>query len=286
MDEHLPQRRIHSPTMEKLESLRRVSEEGAEYWRARELVPLLGYSSFATLTAVLNRVRDALAHNGLDPSHHIARTGKMVVIGSGAKREAADFFLTRAACYLLAINGDPAKPEIADAQAYFAVQTRRKELADSEINDRKRLQTRDRVRKAAKRVAAVARDKGVQRFPLFHNARYEGLYEMSSRDVHEKKGVPAGESLLDHAGPLELAAHAFQMELATEKLSNDFTSGEDHAISTNRDVARSVRETMIKEVGHGPESLPLEREPIKAVEARLRRGLGRIFRRDRGNDEH
>jgi len=117
VDEHLPQRRIHSPTMEKLESLRRVSEEGAEYWRARELVPLLGYSSFATLTAVLNRVRDALAHNGLDPSHHIARTGKMVVIGSGAKREAADFFLTRAACYLLAINGDPAKPEIADAQA-------------------------------------------------------------------------------------------------------------------------------------------------------------------------
>jgi DNA-damage-inducible protein D len=223
---------------------------------------------------VLQRVRDALANNGENPSHHIARTGKMVVIGSGAEREAADFFLTRAACYLLAMNGDPAKPEIADAQAYFAVQTRRAEIRD-EANERdfKRLESRERVRIAAKRVAAVALDKGVQRFPLFQNARYEGLYEMSSREVHAKKGVPDGESLLDHAGPLELAAHAFQMELATEKLSNDLRSGEAHAINTNRDVARSVRQTMIDEVGHGPEKLPLEGEPIKAVEARTKKSL-------------
>ena len=279
VDSQSPQRRIHNSTMKNLEALRKVSDEGVEYWHARDLVELLGYSSFARLTPVLDRVRDALSHNGLSPSHHIARTGKMVVIGSGAQREAADFFLTRAACYLLAMNGDPSKPEIADAQAYFAVQARRSELADAERNDRKRLQTRDRVRNAAKRVAAVARDKGVQRFPLFHNARYEGLYEKSSKEVHGAKGVPAGESLLDHAGPLELAAHAFQMELASEKLANDFKSGEEHAISANRDVARSVRQTMIKEVGHGPESLQLEREPIKALEARMKKGWNKLFKR-------
>lgn len=273
--------RVQSPTMQKLEDIRRETPEGIEFWMARELVAVLNYSSFAKLGAVLDRVRDALSHNGLNPSHHIARTGKMVVIGSGAEREAADFYLTRAACYLIAMNGNPSKPEIADAQAYFAVQTRRAELADAERHDYHRLQSRDRVRKAAKRVAAVARDKGVQSFPLFHNARYEGLYEMSSREVHAAKGVPHGESLLDHAGPLELAAHAFQMELASEKLSNDFTSGEGHAIATNREVAKSVRATMVQEVGHGPERLPLEKEPIRAVEARIKSGFARLFKRNK-----
>lgn len=125
MNDRAVANRLQSPTMQKLEEIRRETAEGVEFWLARELVTVLNYSSFAKLEPVLSRVRDALSHNGLNPSHHIARTGKMVLIGSGAKREAADFFLTRAACYLIAMNGDPSKPEIADAQAYFAVQTRR-----------------------------------------------------------------------------------------------------------------------------------------------------------------
>lgn len=273
MDEDLVPVRFRSPTMQKIHALRGLTEEGVEYWRARDLVTVLGYSSFAKINDVLDRVRDALANNGQIPSHHIALTGKMVLIGSGAKRETTDFFLTRAACYLLAMNGDPSKAAVADAQAYFAVRAHEAEQAEAVQLDNKRLEGRERVRKAALRVADVAQNKGVKRFSLFHNARYEGLYERSTRQVNREKGVPEGESLLNYAGPLELMAHGFQMELASEKLSADFQSGEDHAIKTNREVAKRVRQTMIDEVGHGPEKLPLEKESIQALEASRQRHI-------------
>lgn len=256
-------------TMQRLEEAKRLTPQGVDYWRAREIMGILGYIAWENFENVIEKSRRALEGSGENPSHHVLESKVMMGVGKGAMREAGDHVLSRPACYLIAMNGDPTKPEIAAAQAYFAIQTRRAELADeAEESDFKRIQSRERVRVAARRVAGVAHDKGVRRYPLFQNARYEGLYEKSSREVHSLKGVPPGESLLEYAGHLELAAHAFQMELATEKLANDFTSGEAHAIKTNREVGQRVRQTMIDEVGYGPEKLPLEKEPIKAVIAR------------------
>lgn len=255
--------------MQRLEEAKHLNNKGDDYWLAREVGPILGYQVWDKFLPVIDRAAKSITAHGSDSSHHIARTSKMMGVGKGGKRRVDEFFLSRAACYLIAMNGDASKPEIAGAQAYFAIQTRRAELA-LDGHDSKRLESRERVRRAIKRVTDVANDKGVKRFPIFHSARYEGLYQKSSKRVHADKGVPEGESLLDYAGPLELAAHAFQMELASEKLSADTISGEDHAIRTNREVGRSVRRTMIAEVGHGPERLPLERQPIRSIEGQLR----------------
>lgn len=255
--------------MQRLEEVKRLNNNGDDFWLAREVGPILGYHTWDKFVPVIERAATSIRSHGGDSSHHIAQTSKMMGVGKGGKRRVVEYFLSRAACYLIAMNGDASKPEIAGAQAYFAIQTRRAEVAiGGDIS--KRLESRERVRRAAKRVADVANDKGVKRFPLFHNARYEGLYEKSSKRVHADKGVPEGESLLDYAGPLELAAHAFQMELASEKLASDTLSGENHAIHTNREVGRSVRKTMISEIGHGPEILELEHEPIKVLKEQVR----------------
>ena len=264
-------------TMDRLDSVKHVNSQGVDFWYAREIHAILGYPTWDKFQHVVIRAIESLRANGINPSHHIAHTSKMVELGDGAKRRVGEYFLDRGACYIIAMNGDSRKPEIAAAQAYFAIQARRAEMADEAAEaDFRRIRSRERVRIAAKRVADVAHHKGVRRFPLFQSARYEGLYEKSSTEVHALKGVPDGESLFEYAGHLELAAHAFQMELATEKLANDFTSGESHAIKTNREVGKRVRQTMIDEIGYGPERLPLEKEPIKAVIARRKPGAKKL----------
>lgn len=257
-------------TMQRMEDAKRNNAAGDEFWLARDVAKILNYEDFRNFLGVVERARQSLLAEGQNLSHHIVETTTVVRERGGVKERGQEYFLSRGACYLIAMNGDPTKPEVAGAQMYFAIQTRRAEL---EIGGHahKRLESRERVRKAAKRVSDVANDKGVKHFALFHNARYEGLYEQSSRQVHLDKGVPENESLLDYAGPLELAAHAFQMELASEKLAADWRSGEDHAIKTNREVGESVRRTMIAEVGHGPEKLALERQPIKELEREHRK---------------
>jgi DNA-damage-inducible protein D len=263
---------LTASTMERLNDVKRVSPSGVDYWRARDIHSILGYATFAKFEGVMTRVRDALAQMGEEPQDHVARTGKMVAIGSGAQRKATDYYLTRAACYLAAMNGDPSKQEVAQAQRYFASRTRQAEISDQQAADFKRLQDRDRISKAVKRVNDAAKDVGVTRYGIFTAAGAMAFYDLSADQVANMKGLPAGEKLFDRAGTLELAGNAFRMELAAERLSKEGVSGEDRAVRVNREVGKTVRETMKQQLGHGPEHLPLEAEPIRAVEARL---LGR-----------
>lgn len=257
-------------TMEKLESAKRVTDDGIDFWFARDLQQILGYDTWEGFQAVIRRAEDALRASNIEPSHQIRQRTKLVGRGSGPGTQAAtDYFLSRGASYLIALNGDPSKVEVAAAQLYFATQTRRSELADQEAADAKRLSGRERVTVAVKRINDVAKDVGVERFGLFHDARWQGMYNASVKEIERRKGVPEGERLLDRAGPLELSAHEFQMNLAREKILQDGISGETRAIATNRAVAENVRQTMINHVGHGPESLPLEPEPIKVVRKRV-----------------
>jgi DNA-damage-inducible protein D len=260
---------LYKHTMQKLESVKRQNSQGDDYWVGREIHVILGYPAWDKFMPVINRAIESLRSNGIEPSHHIAETSKLVEVGDGGKRRVKEFFLSRGACYLIAMNGDPSKPEIAGAQQYFASQTRTAELLAKLEADRHRLRLREKVTVAAKRVGDAAKDAGVERFALFHNARFEGLYGISSRKVEARKGVNAGESLLDRAGSLELSAHEFQMQLAATKIQNENISGEKNAIAANKQVAQKVRQTVKDETGRELIDIPLEAEPIKLVRKRL-----------------
>jgi DNA-damage-inducible protein D len=259
----------YQATMDELKAAKRTAPDGSSYWMAGEVFPILGYSSLRKFEAVLDRATDALKGNGLDPSHHIALTGRVMRAGKGAQINAKDFYLSHTACYLIALNGDPSKAQVAAAQAYFAVQTRRMEIHDETSTDARRLEERDKVTESFKRVSGVAKDAGVVRQALFHDARHRGLYGgLSSRDVCARKGIGDKENLFERAGEYELSIHRFQMNLAAEVIAKERIKGELPTINKNRQVAEHVRETVKRSRGTMPEDLPIA-EPIKAVKKRL-----------------
>lgn len=254
--------------MDRIQGAKRVNPAGNEYWLARQVAEILGYKDFRNFLSAMDRAAQSLRGNGADTSHHIVETTTVVRVRGGVKERGVEFFLSRAACYLISMNGDPSKPAVAGVQAYFAAQTRRIELLEEEANDKARLQKREKATNSLKRVTDIAKDVGVVRYGLFHDAKYHGLYEMGAKAVAKHKGLKVGESLLDRAGSLELSAHAFQADLAAEKILKDGVSSEEAAISANRSVAQNVRKLMTS-AGRAPEDLPLEPEPIQSVKKRL-----------------
>jgi DNA-damage-inducible protein D len=262
---------VYKNTMDRLKQAAKVTEDGIEYWLAREIMPILGYETWRRFEETLERARAALVGNGVEPSQHFAESGKMVELGNASQRRVTDYFLTRAACYLIAMNGDPTKPEIAAAQAYFAIQTRRMEVQDALSEDEKRLNLRDKVRQSHKRVSKTAQDAGVRNHMqgVFDDARVQGLYGMSLNELKAMRGLESNEEIFDRAGPLELSANDFQMNLAADVIRKEKIRGEQPAIDRNKQVAAHVRNTITQVGGTMPERLPLE-TPIKEIEKRLR----------------
>lgn len=238
---------------------------------AREVHNVFGYPKWREFANLMERARAAFGSIKVDPSHHIVLTHTMLKVGGGASRQGDDHFLSRPACYLIAMNGDPTKPEIAACQAYFAVQTRRAEIQDSLGEDEKRLELRSKVARSARRVSGVAQDAGVRSRmqPVFHDARYQGMYGISARALKHKKGLTEDDSFLDMAGPLELSMHEFQMNLAANVISRENIKGEQKAIDKNREVGVHVRGSIKSAGGTMPEDLALA-EPIAEVKKRVR----------------
>ncbi len=270
MPSEVEQHPSYMHTIERLEAVKRLSSQDIAYWMARDINMLLGYPNWREFEAVIERAKNSMAANGIDPSHQIELTHKLMEVGGGARTRSVDYFLSRAACRLIAMNGDPKKPEIAAAQAYFVVQTQRMEKQDALTEDEKRLELRERVKSAAKLVSGVAQEAGVSSRGQgpFHDARYQGLYGMNNRDVVAKKGLRPKSNLLDHAGPLELSANEFQMNMAADAIKKEGVKGEQNVIQKNRKIAQDVRDVMKQSGSTMPEDLPAA-EPIKLVEKRL-----------------
>jgi len=251
------------------ESIKKIDENGIEYWKARELLPILGYKKWEKAEDVVARAARACINSGQDVDNHFHRTGKMVKIGSNTVRKIRDYKLDRYACYLIAQNGDPKKSEIALAQTYFAIQTRKQEVFDQLPDTAKRLFIRNEVSDQNKKLFRTAKEAGVNNFALFNNAGYKGLYGMPLSGIERKKGIKKGE-LLDRAGSTELAANLFRITQTDEKLRKDKTQGDYSASQTHFMVGGKVRQT-IKEIGGTtPEHLPTEKH-IKEVKKEVKR---------------
>jgi DNA-damage-inducible protein D len=256
------------------ETKKRLMEDGVEYWMARDLMPLLAYSAWDKFEDVIEKARVSGKSVGAPVDHHFCLTANMVAIGSGAERGKRDWFLSRAACYWVAMNADSSKPEVGHAQTYFLIQTRRQELNDKKLNEAERVRLRMRIMDNNHRLAGAAKEHGVTRFPLFQDAGYRGLYGMGLTNLKAHKRMTPAADLLDHAGPLELAANDFRITLTEHRLNRDNVKNEPDAILTHKQVGSEVRETMVRNNGVQPEDLPVE-PSIKSLVNKRKRELSR-----------
>lgn len=240
------------------ESIKKVDENGIEYWQARELMPLLGYEKWQNAEEVIGRAARACVNSGQAVDNHFTGSSKMVEVGSNTVREVHDWKLDRFACYLVAQNGDPNKQEIALAQTYFAIQTRKQEVFEQLSAADKRLFIRDEVSAENKRLFSTAKRAGVTKFGSFNDAGYRGLYGMPLNEIEIRKGIKKGE-LLDRAGTTELAANLFRITQTDEKIKKDNIKGDYDASQTHFMVGGKVRQTIKDIGGTTPEYLPPER---------------------------
>ncbi len=265
------------------EKIKRISEDGYEYWSARDLYKLLGYSEYRHFLPVIDKVKEALISLNEDIENHIEDMLDMVKIGSGADRELESLKLSRFACYIAVQNADPSKPNVALGQAYFAIKTRQKELIEEEQErliqseeDSKRLLLREQMRKHNKQLAEAANDAGVKEpidYAIFQNYGYRGLYGgLSRQDIHKRKGLKKSQDILDHMGSTELAANLFRATQTEEKLRRENIQGKQRANQTHYEVGQKVRQTIEELGGTMPEDLPTA-DSIKKLERQKQKEL-------------
>ncbi len=241
------------------EGIKRISEEGYEYWSARDLYKLLDYSEYRHFLPVIEKVKEALVSLNENIEDHIEDMLDMVKIGSGAGRELESFKLSRFACYIAVQNADPSKPNVALGQAYFAIKTRQKELIEEEHakliqseEDTKRLFLREQLKTHNKQLADAASNAGVKdglEYAIFQDYGYQGLYGgLKAKDIHARKGLKKSQKILDHMGSTELAANLFRATQTEEKLRRENIKGKMQANQTHYEVGKKVRQT-IEELG-------------------------------------
>ena len=257
------------------EEIRRLTDQGVEFWFARELGEVLGYASYRDFAVVVERAKISCRNSGLDDQDHFADSRKMVPIGSGAERSIGDVRLSRYACYLVVQNADPAKPIVAAGQTYFAVQARRQEISDDQrfeqlTEDDRRLMLRNEMSHHNKGLVAAAKKAGVETgldYAIFQDHGYKGLYGgLSAKDIHQRKGLKKSQKILDHMGSTELAANLFRATQEEEKIRRDNINGKVNANQAHFEVGRTVRRTIKELGGTMPESLPCPEKSIPQLE--------------------
>ena len=258
-------------TYKSFESIKHIDEYGNEYWLARELQKVLGYKEWRKFENVIDKALISCETSKINVIDHFVGADKMVLIGSGAYRKQKDYKLSRYACYLIAQNGDSRKKNIAFAQTYFAIQTRKMELNELEYSklseDEKRFYQRNLTRKGNYSLNIAAKNSGVKNFDRFHNSGYKGLYNgETANDIAKRKNLRYREDILDKMGSDELIANLFRISLTEQKLINENIKIEKEANQAHYEVGKNIRETIKKQGGTMPEDLPTPNKSLKELE--------------------
>lgn len=253
------------------DQIKHVNEYDSEYWKARELAKILWYTEYRNFENAIIKAITACKSSKQPVGDHFVDVNKMVSIGSEAKREILDYHLSRYACYLIAQNWDPRKEEIALAQTYFAIQTRKQEIGEQMLEDWKRVMLRDEMKKHNKNLAEAASNAWVENYATFQNFWYMGLYWwLGQKDIHKKKKLKKSHKILDHMWSEELAANLFRATQTEAKLKREWIQWELKANKTHHDVGKKIRWTIKELWGTMPENLP-PADSVKKAEKRLKK---------------
>ena len=248
-----------------------IQEEAVEFWYARDLMALLGYDRWENFHKAIERAIDSCKASEIEPADHFRSVTKMVQIGSGAERAVKDYMLTRYACYLIAQNGDPRKEEIAFAQSYFAVQTRKQELIEERIAYIERTEARGKLRESEKRLSQNIYERGVDDagFGRIRSRGDQALFGgKSTQEMKKKLGVSDKRPLADFLPTLTIAAKNLATEMTNYNVEEKDLQGESAITSEHVQNNQSVRDTLGSR-GIKPEELPPS-EDIKKLERRVK----------------
>lgn len=259
------------------ESIKHYTDDGQEFWYARDLQRVLEYTEWRNFTTVIEKAKIACRNSGIDPDGDFVDVNKIVEAGA-AHKDIGDIMLSRYACYLIVQNGDPRKEIIALGQTYFAVKTRQQELIDGYdqlSEDQKRLAIRNEMVEHNKSLAEAAQIAGVidpRDYAIFQNKGYQGLYGgLGAKEIHARKGLKPSQKILDHMGSTELAANLFRATQTDEKLRRENIQGKEAANKTHYEVGRKVRQTIAELGGTMPEDLPTPKKSISQIERDLKK---------------
>ena len=241
------------------DSIKQLDDEGNEYWYARDLQGILEYSEWRNFYKIIEKAKNACEASGHVVQSEFVDVNKLVDVGANLQRSIQDIVLSRYACYLIAMNGNPRKEVIALAQTYFAVKTHEQEQLELQKEDSLRLQIRQDIKEHNISLAEAANQAGIKEprdYAIFQNEGYKGLYGgLGVKQIHARKGLKKSQKILDHMGSTELAANLFRATQTDEKLRREGIKGKPQANKVHHDVGAKVRQT-IKAVSYTHLTLP------------------------------
>lgn len=263
---------LNAKEYKQFEEIKHTDENGIEFWYARELSLTLDYTEWRNFSKVIDKAMLSCQNSGFECADHFVEVNKTIAMPKGASKKVKDYELSRYACYLIVQNGDPRKEPIALGQTYFAIQTRRQEIADAFNRldeDNKRLVIRGEVTSWNAMLAEAAHEAGITdqlEYAQFQNAGYMGLYGgLTAADIHRRKNLKKSEKILDHMGSEELGANLFRITQTEAKLRREQPQGLDEASGIHYQVGQTVRKAIAENDGTMPEDLPTPEKSIAEI---------------------